>query len=202
MNKFLLVLNAVLCVAVIVLFILFFNLKSNKEERKIITTTETIHTNQLPIAYVNIDSLLLHYQFAKDANETLLKKQEDSRLTINMKARELQNEMNEFQKKLENNAFLSRERAEQEHTRLLKKQQDLQELDAQLSQKLLAEQQKMSEQLRDSLNAFLKEFNKNKKYHIILSNTLNDNILYALDGYDITSEVIKQLNQRCNQQKK
>jgi len=84
----------------------------------------------------------------------------------------------------------------------LKKQQDLQELDAQLSQKLLAEQQKMSEQLRDSLNAFLKEFNKNKKYHIILSNTLNDNILYALDGYDITSEVIKQLNQRCNQQKK
>jgi len=108
MNKFLLVLNAVLCVAVIVLFILFFNLKSNKEERKIITTTETIHTNQLPIAYVNIDSLLLHYQFAKDANETLLKKQEDSRLTINMKARELQNEMNEFQKKLENNAFLSR----------------------------------------------------------------------------------------------
>lgn len=200
MNKFLLVLNAVLCVAVIVLFVLFFNLKSNKEERKIITTTtETIHTNQLPIAYINIDSLLLHYQFAKDANETLLKKQEDSRLTINMKARELQNEMNEFQKKLENNAFLSRERAEQEHTRLLKKQQDLQELDAQLSQKLLAEQQKMSEQLRDSLNAFLKEFNKNKKYHIILSNTSNDNILYAVDGYDITSEVIKQLNQRCSQ---
>jgi len=202
MNKFLLVLNAVLCVAVIVLFILFFNLKSNKEERKIITTTETIHTNQLPIAYVNIDSLLLHYQFAKDANETLLKKQEDSRLTINMKARELQNEMNEFQKKLENNAFLSRERAEQEQSRLIKKQQDLQKLDAQLSQKLLEEQQKMSEQLRDSINAFLKEFNKDKKYHIILSNTSNDNILYAVDGYDITSEVIKQLNQRCSQQKK
>ncbi|HPC27005.1 MAG TPA: OmpH family outer membrane protein, partial [Paludibacteraceae bacterium] len=131
-----------------------------------------------------------------------LKKQEDSRLTINMKARELQNEMNEFQKKLENNAFLSRERAEQEQSRLIKKQQDLQKLDAQLSQKLLEEQQKMSEQLRDSINAFLKEFNKDKKYHIILSNTSNDNILYAVDGYDITSEVIKQLNQRCSQQKK
>jgi len=202
MNKFLLVLNAILCIAVIVLFILFFNLKTNKEERKIITTTEALHTNQLPIAYINIDSLLLHYHFAKDANETLLKKQEDSRLTINMKARELQNEMNEFQKKLENNAFLSRERAEQEQSRLIKKQQDLQKLDAQLSQKLLEEQQKMSEQLRDSINAFLKEFNKDKKYHIILSNTSNDNILYAVDGYDIISEVINQLNQRCSQQKK
>jgi outer membrane protein len=82
--------------------------------------------------------LLLKYQFAKDANESLIKKQEDSRLTINSRARELQGEMNEFQRKLENNAFLSRERAEQEHTRLLKKQQELQNLDGQLTQQLIA----------------------------------------------------------------
>ena len=34
--------------------------------------------------------------------------------------------MAEFQRKLENNAFLSRERAEQEQERLMRKEQDLQ----------------------------------------------------------------------------
>ncbi|HQF11673.1 MAG TPA: OmpH family outer membrane protein, partial [Paludibacteraceae bacterium] len=131
-----------------------------------------------------------------------IKKQEDSRLTINSRARELQNEMNEFQRKLENNAFLSRERAEQEHTRLLKKQQELQNLDGQLTQQLLQEQQKMSEELRDTINAFLKEYNKDGRYEIIFSNTTGDNILFASKSYDITDEVVKLLNERFSNKKK
>jgi len=158
-------------------------------------------SGHLPIAYINVDSLLIHYQFAKDANESLTRKQEDSRLRINMQARQLQQEMAEFNKKLENNAFLSRERAEQEQARLAKKQQDLQALDGKLSQQLIQEQQKMSEQLRDTINKFLKEYNKDRKYELIISNTANDNILYAADGYDITNDVIKLLNERCGAKK-
>ena len=141
--------------------------------------------------------MLLNYTFSKDANEELIKKQEDSRLTLNVKARSLQNEMQEFQRKLENNAFLSRERAEQEHNRLLKKQQDLQELEQKLTEELLEQQQKMSEQLRDTVNVFLKEFNKDGRYQLIISNTANDNILYAQEGYDITNEIVEALNARC-----
>ena len=118
-----------------------------------------------------------------------------------MQARQLQQEMAEFNKKLENNAFLSRERAEQEQARLAKKQQDLQALDGKLSQQLIQEQQKMSEQLRDTINKFLKEYNKDRKYELIISNTANDNILYAADGYDITNDVIKLLNERCGAKK-
>ena len=104
--------------------------------------------------------------------------------------------MGEFQRKLEANAFLSRERAEQEQSRLLKRQQELQELDGKLSQQLMQVQQKMSEQLRDTINAFLKEYNKDNKYEIIISNTSSDNILFAAEGYDITSEITKLLNER------
>ncbi len=139
----------------------------------------------------------MKYTFSKDANEELIKQQEDSRLTLNVKARSLQNEMQEFQRKLENNAFLSRERAEQEHNRLLKKQQDLQELEQQLTEELLTQQQTMSARLRDTINVFLKEFNKDERYQMIISNTANDNIMYALDGYDITDEVVEALNARC-----
>src|SRR5574344_2762077 len=149
----------------------------------------------MPIAVVNVDSILSQYTFAKESNEKLIKKQEDSRVNINTKARQLQNEMVDFQRKLENNAFLSRERAEQESRRLQQKEADLQQLDRQLSQELVAEQQKLSTQLRDSINAAIKALNKDNKYHLVLStNSLTDNILYSAHEYDITGDVIKYLN--------
>jgi len=190
------IINAIMAVAIVILFVLVLTNKSNPITKQLTTGKDVAISGKLPIAYINIDSLLLHYQFAKDANESLIKKQEDSRLTINTKARQLQVEMAEFQHKLENNAFLSRDRAEQEQTRLQKKQQDLQALDGDLSKQLVQIQQKMSEQLRDTINAFMKQFNKDHKYQIILSNTSSDNILYAEKGYDITAEVTKLLNER------
>ena len=197
MKNLSLILNAILAIAVIVLFWLVLSTKSTTANKPVVTWNDTITKGKLPLAYVNIDSLLSNYQFAKDANESLTKKQEDSRLTINTRARQLQTEMAEFQKKLENNAFLSRERAEQEQLRLQKKQQELQELDSKLSQQLVQIQQKMSEQLRDTINKFMKHYNNDNKYEMIISNTSSDNILYAAKGYDITSEVTKLLNERC-----
>lgn len=190
------IINAIMAVAIVILFVLVLTNKSNPITKQLTTGKDVAISGKLPIAYINIDSLLLHYQFAKDANESLIKKQEDSRLTINTKARQLQVEMAEFQHKLENNAFLSRDRAEQEQTRLQKKQQDLQALDGDLSKQLVQIQQKMSEQLRDTINAFMKQFNKDHKYQMILSNTSSDNVLYAEKGYDITAEVTKLLNER------
>jgi outer membrane protein len=192
-----LIINAILVVAVIILFWLVLSNKTNNSAKQAVSGKNAFTKGKLPIAYVNIDSLLLNYQFAKDANESLIKKQEDSRLTVNTRARQLQVEMGEFQRKLENNAFLSRERAEQEQLRLQNKQKELQEMDGKLSQQLMQVQQKMSEQLRDTINAFMKEYNKDSKYEMIISNTSSDNILYASKGYDITEEVTKMLNERC-----
>lgn len=196
MKNLSLILNAVLAIAIIVLFVKVFGHDKNSTSEKAEYKYDTIHSGKLPFAYINVDSLLLNYQFAKEANESLIKRQEDSRLNINTKARQLQSEMGEFQRKLEANAFLSRERAEQEQSRLLKRQQDLRDLDGQLSQQLMQVQQKMSEQLRDTINAFLKVYNKNQKYQVIFSNTSSDNILYATKGYDITAEITELLNKR------
>src|ERR1035437_1946050 len=201
MKNLSLIFNAILAIAVVVLFVLVLGSKSSTPAKQAVQGKEPIIAGKLPIAYINIDSLLLHYQFAKEANESLIKKQEDSRLTINTKARQLQTEMGEFQHKLENNAFLSRERAEQEQARLQKKQQDLQALDGDLSKQLGQVQQRMSEQLRDTINSFMKQYNKDHKYQMIISNTSSDNILYADKSYDITAEVTKLLNARYAEKK-
>ena len=187
------IINGVLAVAVVILFVMQFSDKKETRNVRPVASGENL-TGTLPVAYVNVDSLLENYNYAKDLNEIILKKSENSRASVNQKATSLRSEMQEFQRKIENNAFLTRERAEQEQQRLLQKQQELQELDARLSQELINEQQKLNEQLRDTVVAQLKVFNKDKGYQIIYSNTLGDNILLANDIYDITAEVLDYLN--------
>ena len=49
----------------------------------------------------------------------------------------------------------------------------------------------------DTITKFIKEYNKDGKYEMILSNTSSDNVLWASKGYDITAEVTRLLNERC-----
>lgn len=192
MNKIQVVINVILVAAVAALFVVVYT--GDKQEAPAVAVESS---EVMPIAYLNVDSLLVNYTFAQEASERLMKKQEDARLKLNTKARTLQNEMADFQRKLENNAFLSRERAEKEQQRLLTKQQELQELEAQLTEDIMLENQKLNMQLADTLTNFLKEFNADGRYHVILSNSAKDNVLMAAEQYDITDEVIDALNARC-----
>jgi outer membrane protein len=193
MNKIQLVINIVLVAAVAALFVIFYSgQKPASAETAALDPTEVI-----PVAYLNVDSLLTNYTFALEASDKLMSKQEDARVKMNTKLRTFQNEVADFQRKLENNAFLSRERAEKEQQRLAKKEQELQELEAKLTQDIMMENQKLNLQLADSLNNFLKEFNADGRFHIILSNSAKDNVLMANEQYDITEEVINGLNARC-----
>ena len=187
------IINGVLALAVVILFVLQFTGKKESGVTKTFTAEESA-SGLLPIAYVNVDSLLLNYNYSKDLNEIIIKKQENSRASVNQKLRSLQTEMQDFQRKVENNAFLTRERAEQEQARLMKKQQELQDFDNRLAQELVSEQQRLNEQLRDTLVSQLRVYNKDKGYQVNLSNTMGDNILLAGDSYDITNEVIEYLN--------
>ena len=73
-------------------------------------TTISSYGDKLPIAYINVDSLLSKYNYAKDLNEKMINKQENARASINEKARQLKKEQDDFQRKYQNNAFLSQER--------------------------------------------------------------------------------------------
>ncbi|MBQ9752177.1 MAG: OmpH family outer membrane protein [Paludibacteraceae bacterium] len=192
MNKIQILINVILVAAVAALFVIFFSKKAPAATETLVTGTSEV----MPVAYLNVDSLLANYTFAQEASEKLMSKQEDARVKMNTKLRTFQNEVADFQRKLENNAFLSRERAEKEQQRLAKKEQELQELEAKLTQDIMIENQKLNQQLADSLNNFLKEFNADGRYHIILSNTAKDNVLMANEQYDITNDVVNGLNAR------
>lgn len=154
------------------------------------------NSSNMKIAYVEIDSLLTKYRFWNDLNEVMIQKEENIRTTLNEKAKKLEAEMKEFQRKYENNGFVSAERAQQENQRIIKQQQDLQALQQKLTAELQAENQKNSLQLRDSINSFLKMYNKDKGYDLIISNTGFDNLLYGNPSYNITQEIVDGLNAR------
>ncbi|MBR6194205.1 MAG: OmpH family outer membrane protein [Prevotella sp.] len=149
----------------------------------------------LKIAFVEVDSLMTQYDFAKDYSVTLQKKSNNARNTLNQKSNELQAAVANFQQKLQNNGFTSREQAESVQAGIERRQRDLQELQARLENELANETQKFNQALRDSLNSFLASYNKDKKYDMILSKA-GDNILFADRKFDITKDIINGLNKR------
>lgn len=201
MNKIQITIDAILAAAVVALFVIFFTVKPSCGQQTN-AETATVAEGNMPVAYLNLDSVLTYYTFAIEASDKLMSKQEDARLKLNTKARTLQSEMADFENKLRNGAFMSRERAEQKQQQLLQKQQDLQDLEAKLTNDIILENQQLNMQLADTLNSFLREFNADGRYHMIFANTGKDNILQAADSYDITAEVIEALNARYASKKK
>jgi outer membrane protein len=190
------VIEAVLAVAVVVLFVLQFsgNKKSTPADAAA-TGDDSASGISMPIAFIDVDSLMSNYTYSIDLNEQITKKYENSRANLTEKLRKLQSEVADFQRKVETNAFISRERAEAEQQRLMKNDQDLQQLQAQMSQELGEEQLRMNEELRKNIIRQLREYNKDKGYQIVYGK-MNDNILYADDAYNITGEVIEFLNRQ------
>ena len=155
----------------------------------------------IKIAYVEVDSLMTQFDFAKDYSESLQKKSINARNTLTQKGNALQAAVNNFQQKLNNNGFQSREQAASVQAAIERQQRDLQDLQARLETELANETAKFNEALRDSLQNFLKDYNADKKFDLILSKA-GDNILMADKKFDITQDVINGLNKRYPPAKK
>ncbi len=190
--------NTVLLAAVIVLFLLYFNLKKEsnsiqKQQPVIAVATNANAPANFKTAYINVDTLLNNYKLYKKLQNDLLAKQKSMEATINQKSIQLQKDAALFQQKVQNNSFLSQESAQNQEQQLYKRQQDLLTLKDKLSNDLVAESQKMQKQLLDTVTIFLKNYNKK------LGNTFIFNgasFLYSDTQYDITDTVVKMLNAR------
>ena len=159
------------------------------------TNTAAVAEKSIKIAFVDIDSLLAKYEFSIIVNKEMLRKEEDMRMKLAEKAKTLQADYEDFQRKLQNNVYATRERAEEEQARILKQKDALEKLEQRLIGELSAESQKNNITLHDSINSFLKAYNAEKKFDLILSR-VGDNILFANDALNITEEVINGLNAR------
>lgn len=148
---------------------------------------------KLPIACVNVDSVLINYDYAQDVNARLTKKMEDVRLSINQKTKKLEKDMKDFQMKVDNNSFLSQDRAQQEYNRIQKQQVDLEQSAQQMQNDWMMDQQKENMQISDSINLAIELLNADGKYEFVYSKNA---LLFSKPHYDITKEVSDLLNSR------
>lgn len=153
-------------------------------------------SSALGVAYINTDSLLSGYEYAQKMGDALQGKAESARADFNQRAGAFQQDMADFQRKVQNNAFLSMERAQSEQNRLQKMDQELQELNQRLSNDLMQEQGRLSAQLHDTLSNFLKEYAPGRYRMVLNTCDMNNSVLYAAPGTDITAEVVAALNER------
>ena len=144
------------------------------------------------IAYVQIDTLTSQYQKCKDLEEEFTKKRANAEATINTKGKNFTAQMQEFNRKYQSNQF-TQQQFEAEQARLAKLQQDLQDLQARLSNSLQEEYQKEFQALTDTIQNFTKSYAKEKGYDFILCKSSGiDNVLYANEAYDVTEQTLQQ----------
>ena len=168
---------------------------------------EKIRKPKLPIAYVNMDKLNREYKFVIDANARLNNMAEKSRKQLvdkyNSLAASLQKQEQDLIKRaqsgqIESEEEFNRQRAELEK-KLQKAQQELATMEEKLARENEAELQKQSKLLNKRVSDFLKVYNADGRYELILSNLgeIKDNVLYSVTpAYDITDEVVRGLNAR------
>ena len=145
------------------------------------------------IAYVELDSLTEHYEYAKVMKDSLEKMSANATNVLSNKDKELERSYNSIQTKLQNNGFTSEQQYKTAVAAFEQERNNRVALEARLSNELAQKQADFLKTLQDSLDHFLAEYNKDKKFDLILNKAT---VLYSDQKYDITQDVINGLNNR------
>jgi len=168
--------------------------KANDEDVETIEN-ETVQATGVKIAYVELDTLMNQYQLYKDYSEVLTRKGNNIQNTLAKKQRALESHAAAVQKKYESNGFTTRDELERAQAGIQREQQELAQLADRLNNEFNEEQARINTEARDSIQSFLKRYNKTKKYDYVMVKA-GDNLLIANPKYDITQDIVKGLNKR------
>ena len=200
MKKLPLIMSIIALVGVVILFVLFILGKQGNEKSDQQSTKSTPVEGGLKIAYLQTDSVLLNYELSIDLNEDYIDKQKQYSNEYANKRKSVEQKAAAFQEKVQRGGFLTEERAMRERDRILAEQQEVQQLDQELSNKLATMEQKINGQLIDSIKSYVETYNKTHQYDYIFSN--NGNIIVGAQPYNITKDILEGLNDRYFKSKK
>lgn len=147
------------------------------------------------IAFVEFDSIMSQYQLYKDYEDVLKNKGAEIQNTLAQKQRNLEQHAASLQKKYENGGFTTKDELEAAQNQIQDEQLQLQKSAEKLNAEFNIEQERINQEARDSIQAFLKDYNKTRKYDFVMVKA-GDNLLIANPKYDITADVVKGLNKR------
>ena len=193
-------LNALLLIAVGVLFYLHFS--TAKPAAK---NTPAASANQVPvkesglIAYVDLDSLEANYILFKEKKIELEKRQKSIETTLTQKAAAFQKELYALQERA---ATMTQSEGEDAQKRMYQKQMELEEMRDRMTKQFVDEQEAFNKDLQDRLDSFLSVYNADKRYSFIFSHIKGGPLLFHDEAYNITNDVVNGMNEQHTKESK
>jgi len=200
MKNGLVVLNIILLIAVAILFYLQLSSKSKsatvkdpEQKSQVIDASP----NSCRIAYFEMDSVESGFGMAKEMQKELDKREE----RINGEMGKLQNEYQEkFGKLQQHGSSMTNDQVNAAKTELLQLEQKMRDTKASLDQEAQSYYVEKKQEILSLIRKFCSEYNKDKKYAIIISNEPGL-VFYKDSTLDITSDLLKGLNEEYGKKK-
>jgi len=196
------ILSGLSLLGVIVLSVLFFQTKGgavNEIEDVVLhdsTLIESVNRKATGrLALIDVQRITNEYGYYKEIVVKLESKQKRAEAEYMKKAQAFQREYEAFMKKAQMGAFLTQESQQQQEMDLRQKQESLANLEQELGQKLQIEMQKLDAQATDTIMSYLKKFNKEAQYDLILNSAT---ILDPGVTVDVTDTILSILNTQYN----
>jgi outer membrane protein len=172
----------------------------NKTADKPAATATTPSAEKETIVFINSDTLLSKYDYAKDLNKRLEEKGKSSQSDLQSKGQAFQREVAEYQK---NAATLPADQRQATEQRLQRKQQELQGYQQNAAAEFQNLQASENAKQYDKIADFTKVYAKEKGYKFVLTfSKTNPTILFGDPSLDVTADVVKRLNEAYAKDKK
>ena len=198
MNKFLAGLTIASVVGVGVLFYLFFSNKNCKPTAVVQTPDGKQVAKDFRIAYLEMDSIENNFQYFKTVRNSIRDKEQQI-------AKQLTPDRDAYVKKMQelqtNGQNLSPEQQQAAVAELRKMEERYKNKENMLASDMQEESFKKLQDVKKKIEEYLKEHNQDKKYAFIVANT-SDLFYYNDTAYNITSDVLKGLNDKYKSSKK
>lgn len=200
LSKILLACNAVLFLGLVGIYIIHFT-SAPKSKVNAEATAPLQKEGGLTVAYVDTDTLLAKYEYAKELEADLLafKSQQEA-----YGKQQMEKFQRDYQDYLQNGDKLTRTQQEAKEAELKQRAERMSTLEQELTAKIMERQIEENTKLLNAIFAFVREYNAaNQQFDIILRKTFeNSPSLYLNPGMDITQEILDGLNEEHRNLKK
>jgi outer membrane protein len=173
--------------------VLFYLFSHHTEQLKTISANEQRKAtpNNFKIAYFDMDTLEAHYDYFKDAQAELKAKESDMNMNLARVSQNYQKKVDAWRQKGNSMTQAEAEQAQQEYAR---DQQAFQNQKQGLEQELYKKSEEFKNNIRKKVEAYLKDYNKDKTYSMIFAYDPGSFIYYKDTIYNITSNLLDGLN--------
>jgi outer membrane protein len=198
MKNLSLALNAVLFVLVGVLFYLHFSSKKPGAVQVVQTDGKSIQVPQ--IAYIDIDTFQMNYDYFKAKSAELEKRQAAMESELQRSVSAFQSKVMSLQQKA---ATMTEEEGMAAQEKLMQEQEKIEQRKQTMEMQFMKETQDFNIDFQKKIIDYLKEYNKDGRYTYILPYSRETiNLLYVNEANNITQDILDGMNAAYKKEKK